>query len=71
MYWLSVKLQYLKDPLSDFVYKDETLLSGYAGCVSLTTQGLARTAHSCCGRHSWFSCELVLCWGDWLCLTDH
>ena len=30
------------------------------GCVSLTTKGSGGTAHTCCGRHSQYSCELAL-----------
>ena len=26
------------------------------GCVSLTTRGSGGTAHTCCGRHSQYSC---------------
>ena len=28
-------------------------------CVSLTTKGSCGTAHTCCGRHSQYSCELL------------
>ena len=29
------------------------------GCVSLTTKGSGGTAHTCSGRHSQYSCELL------------
>ena len=37
------------------------------GCVSLTTRGSGGTAHTCSGRHSQYSCEL-LAWGPGVAL---
>ena len=33
--------------------------SEYTGCVSLITLRVHEGAHTCCGRHSQYSCELL------------
>ena len=35
------------------------VLGGSTGRVSLTTKGSGGTAHTCSGRHSQYSCELL------------
>ena len=35
------------------------VLGRSTGCVSLTTRGSGGTAHTCSGRHSQYSCELL------------
>ena len=35
------------------------VLGTSTGCVSLTTKGSGGTAHTCSGRHSQYSCELL------------
>ena len=39
------------------------------GCVSLTTRGSGGTAHTCSGRHSQYSCEL-LAWVPGVAMVD-
>ena len=46
------------------------VLGRSTGCVSLTTNGTGGTAHTCSGRHSQYSCELLASWVSGVALLD-